>query len=320
MSTVADKKEAPRAQLGEASLQLSLKQRIIPFYNRHRDGFVGYSLLAPMFVFFAVFSLFPLLFVIYLSFTEWNGVLGWPKWIGLDNFHRFFTTGDYMLTLLHAGMYGLLILAGCMFIGFFVAILLNQKVSGVGIYRTLWYLPVLVSFAVVAQIANALLDPVTGLVRKVMERFGMEPIIFQQSVFWMTFWLIIISIWKGIGGTVIIYLAGLQGIDTTLYEAAKVDGATRFKILLYVTLPSLRPITMYIAIMGIIGSFQIFEPVQLLTRGGPQGHTNIILHRIYQDAFQSFNMGMASASSVMVLIFTFVLTMIQYRISQRNQT
>ncbi|MBP3962169.1 carbohydrate ABC transporter permease [Paenibacillus lignilyticus] len=318
MRTVQMKNEAPRAVPGENSS--SFLQRLRPFYNRHRDGVIGYSLLAPMFVFFAVFSLFPVLFVIYLAFTEWNGVLGLPKWVALDNFHRFFTTGDYLVTLLHAGLYGLLILVGCMSIGFFIALLLNQKVKAVGLYRTLWYLPVLVSFAVVAQIANAVLDPVTGLARKVMERFDMEPIIFQQSVFWMTFWLILISIWKGIGGTVIIYLAGLQGIDTTLYEAAKVDGASRFKIMLYVTLPSLRPITMYIAIMGIIASFQIFEPVQLLTRGGPQGHTNIILHRIYQDAFQSFNMGMASASSVMVLLFTFTLTMIQYRISQRNQT
>ncbi|RAP75464.1 carbohydrate ABC transporter permease [Paenibacillus montanisoli] len=318
MSRIPFKKEAPRAQPGDASL--SFRQRLRLFYNRHRDGAIGYSLLAPMFAFFAVFSLFPVLFVIYLSFTEWNGVLGLPKWVGLDNFERFFTTGDYLLTLLRAGFYGLLILVGCMSVGFFIALLLNQKVKGVGLYRTLWYLPVVVSFAVVAQIANAVLDPVTGLVHNVMERFGMETIIFQQSVFWMTFWLILITIWKGIGGTVIIYLAGLQGIDTSLYEAAKVDGATRFNILLYITLPSLRPITMYIAIMGIIASFQIFEPVQLLTRGGPQGHTNIILHRIYQDAFQSFNMGMASASSVMVLLFTFTLTMIQYRISQRNQT
>jgi ABC-type sugar transport system permease subunit len=158
------------------------------------------------------------------------------------------------------------------------------------------------------------------LVKRMMVSFGMEPIIFQQSAIWMSFWLILITVWKGVGGTVIIYLAGLQGIDPTLYEAARVDGASKFRLVWHITLPSIRPITMYITIVGIIASFQIFEPVNLITHGGPTGQTNIILYRIYQDAFQNFSMGMASASSVMVLVVSMLFTIFQYRISQRSNT
>jgi len=287
---------------------------------RHREGIIGYSILTPMMLYFAIFAIFPAFFVIYLSFTEWTGIMGLPNWVGLKNFQAFFTQGDYVETLIRAGVYGLIILFFSVIVGFLIALLLNQKLLGTGAIRTIWYLPVLVSFAVVAQMVNTILNPVDGIVKQMMIRIGIEPIIFQESALWMSFWLIIITVWKGVGGTVIIYLAGLQGIDTTLYEAARVDGANKLKQLWYVTVPSLRPITMFILITGIIASFQIFEPVQLISHGGPHGETNIILYRIYQDAFQSFNFGMASASSVVVLMVTLLLSILQYRISQRSNT
>lgn len=296
---------------------ITLLQRI---YRRNREGIVGYSLLFPMLVYFAIFSFFPVIFVIILSFTEWNGVTGFPKWIGFANFHRFFTADDYLETLIRAGFYGLTILFFCIIIGFLIANLLNQRIKGVGLIRTIWYLPVLVSFAVVSQMAATVLNPVSGVLKSMMVAIGMEPIIFQQSAIWMSFWLIIITVWKGVGGTVLIYIAGLQGIDPSLYEAARVDGANKFRLLWHITIPSLRPISMYIIITGIIGSFQIFEPVQLITDGGPLGQTNIILFRIFQDAFENFAMGMASASSVMVLLVSLVFTIFQYRISQRSIT
>lgn len=286
--------------------------------RRNREGMIGYAILTPVLLGFAIFAIFPALFVIYLSFMEWNGVQGGPVWVGLKNFDAFFTQGDYVASLLRAGAYGLVCLFFSTVFGFLVAVLLNLKVIGGSAIRTIWYLPVLVPFAVVSQMAVALLNPVDGLLKQLMERFGMEPIIFQKSALWMSFWIIVLTVWKGVGGTVVIYLAGLQGIDTTLYEAARVDGAGRLRLLWHVTVPSLRPITMFVLITGIIGSFQIFEPVQLISHGGPNGETNIILYRIYQDAFQGFSFGMASASSVMVLLATSAFSIVQYRISRRS--
>lgn len=311
-----------RQQAGSPSGGQSAPQLVVTpfkrFYNRNREGIIGYSILAPMLLYFILFGVGPFLFVFILSFTEWNGITGLPVWKGIGNFVTFFTKGDYVETLLRAGAYGFIILFCSMFIGFLTALLLNRSFPGKGIIRTIWYLPVLVSFAVISQLVNQLLNPVDGFVRNFMIWIGIEPIVFQESAMWMSFWLIVITIWKGIGTTVIIYLAGLQGVDTTLYEAAKVDGANSWKILTKVTIPQLRPITTFIFITGIIGSFQIFEPVQLITKGGPRGETNIILYRIYQDAFHSFNMGLASASSVVVLVITLILSVWQYRVSTRK--
>ncbi|QTH40347.1 sugar ABC transporter permease [Cohnella sp. LGH] len=286
--------------------------------RRNRDGVIGYSILFPVLLGFAIFSVFPALFVVYLSFAEWNGLEGGPIWVGLKNYVTFFNQGDYLASLARAGVYGLICLFFTTVLGFLIAVLLNQKVIGSSAIRTIWYLPALVPFAVISQMAVAVLNPVDGLLKQMMVRFGMEPIVFQTSALWMSFWIILLTVWKGVGGTVVIYLAGLQGIDTTLYEAARVDGASKAKTLWHVTIPSLRPITMFVLVTGIIGSFQIFEPVQLISRGGPNGETNIILYRIYQDAFQGFSFGMASASSVMVLLATLVFTIMQYRNSKRG--
>ncbi|MFC5402143.1 carbohydrate ABC transporter permease [Cohnella soli] len=294
--------------------------RLRVLLRRNQDGIIGYAILSPVLLGFAIFSIFPALFVIYLSFMEWNGVEDLPVWAGLKNYSAFFTQGDYVASLLRAGAYGLICLFFSTVFGFLIAVLLNLKVIGSAAIRTIWYLPALVPFAVVSQMAVAVLNPVDGLLKQMMTRFGLEPIIFQKSALWMSFWIILLTVWKGVGGTVVIYLAGLQGIDTTLYEAARVDGASKPKMLWHVTIPSLRPITMFVLITGIIGSFQIFEPVQLISRGGPNGETNIILYRIYQDAFQGFSFGMASASSVMVLLATLTFSIIQYRNSQRSIT
>lgn len=319
MSMKTNKKGLPlHDKKHEGVNPLFIKQRFLRFYRRHRDGVVAYSLLAPVLIYFAIFSVFPVLFVIYLSFTEWNGLMGFPQWIGLRNFRAFFTDLDYVMTLVRAGIYGFIILFLNMIIGFLTALLLNMKIKGSSVIRTIWYLPVIVPFSVVAQMASIILNPVDGVIKNIMLLFTDKPVVFQQSAYWMSFWIIVISVWKGVGHTVIIYLAGLQNIDMSLYEAAQVDGASGFRIFKNITLPCLRPITMFVLITGTINSFLIFEPVQLITQGGPHGATNTILFRIFQDAFKNFDMGMAGASSVVVLIITLILSINQYRVSQRS--
>lgn len=298
----------------------TFRERWSIFRRTHRESVVAYTILAPMLLYFMVFSLFPLLFVVYLSFTEWNGMMGWPRFIGLRNYMTFFTTSDYIITLFRTGIYGFIILLFTMTIGFLTALLLNQKIRGVGLIRTIWYLPVLVPFSVISQMMNAVLNPVDGIVMTLMKRFMEKPIVFQVSTFWMSFWIIALCIWKFVGGTVILYLAGLQSVDFSLYEAAKVDGANRLRLMWNITIPAIRPITMFVVITGIIGSFFIFEPVQLISEGGPHGTTNTILVRIFEDGFRNFSMGMASASSVVVLMVTLILSVCQYTFAQRSNT
>lgn len=233
---------------GGAASPKTVIERWKKFKRRHRDGVAAYAILTPMLIYFLVFSILPVIFVIYLSFTEWNGMAGWPAFIGLSNYKTFFTNIDYIITLVRAGVYGFFILFFNVVIGFFIALLLNQKVRGVGLIRTIWYLPVLVPFAVVSQMMSAILNPVDGIVMTIMKKYMEKPIVFQESTFWMSFWIILICVWKGVGGTVIIYLAGLQSVDISLYEAARVDGANRLGLMWHVTLPSIRPITMFVLI------------------------------------------------------------------------
>jgi ABC-type sugar transport system permease subunit len=264
-------------------------------------------------LYYFVLGLVPLGAVVALSFVRWNGFSGGPQWAGLRNFEILWRFPQYRDALWHTIYIGGLILIASIIVGFAIALLLNTNVRGRGIYRTIWYLPTIVSFAIIAQMWNAFLDPATGVFNSILRWFGQPQINWALSTFWMVVWIVVMSTWKGVGGTMIIFLAGLQGIDPTLYEAARIDGAGRLALLRYVTLPSLRPITVFVVVTGALGAMQIFEPVYLLSKGGPFDATTVIIYRIYEDAFQNNQYGVACAMSVVFALLCMSFTVFQLR-------
>ena len=314
---------------GQAAMTqtLSLRARFSRWRHRHREPLEAWLILTPILAYYSLFFLFPVIANFLVSFTRWSGVYDKPVWVGLRNYKQYLVH-PYPLTVFNTFLFTVVILLSTTAIAFFIAVLLNEKVVGRGLYRDLWYIPTLTSSAITAQVFYSFISPYDGILNAILKALGRPIVIWTTSVFWMRFFVIIYSIWRGVGGPVILFLAALQGIHREIYEAAQVDGASGWGLLRYITFPLLRPMTIFILITGTIGGFQIFETVMLITAGGqssatsgggPFYTTNVMLLQIYRDAFVSNNLGMASAGSVIMAVILLWFTTTNMRIMSRGQ-
>jgi multiple sugar transport system permease protein len=204
-------------------------------------------------------------------------------------------------------------------IAFFIAILLNQKVFGRGLYRALWYVPTLTSAAIMAQVAVIFISPYDGVLNGILTAIGQRPIVWTVEGNWMRAIIIAFTIWRGVGVSVVLFLAALQGIHPELYEAAMVDGGKGWALLRYITIPLLRPMILFVLVTGIIGGFQIFEVVLLISKGGPQNMTNVMLLQIYNDAFVNTNLGVASAGAMIMAFILLWFSLTGIRLMRQGQ-
>jgi multiple sugar transport system permease protein len=275
------------------------------FKNRHHDALVAIVLVGPLITWWLIISGFPLLTGFILGFFDWVGLNSSPKFVFLNNYIRFFQDSYYYMDLIRSFYIGSLCMAVTIILGLFVAIFLNKNIHGKGFYRTIWYIPAVASGVACTQIFNILLEPSNGVINNTLQNvFNLQPINWQLSTFWGIFWILIYSVWKGIGAISLMWLAGLQSIDSKLYEAAQIDGANKKQLFRYITIPQLRPMTIYILITGFVGAMQIYEQVMFITNGGPYGTTEVLVYRIMRDAFWDYNYGMAGASSVVLMLVT----------------
>jgi ABC-type sugar transport system permease subunit len=280
-------------------------QRLARWYRRHREAIIAWSFLTPMLIYFIVMTYVPLAFLIGISFTEWN-IITPPNWVGLQNFTVIFSgfrDWFYLKVIGRTVLYAAAILALNIVGGFFTALVLNQNLRGKGIFRTMWYLPAVFSGAVVALLIKIYLAPSTqGVLNMLLFKFGIEPIDWYRSTIWMPIITILFSVWQGIGFTVIFFLAGLQGIDENLYDAAKIDGANDWQLLKYITIPQMLPVLLFISVTGMIGSMQMWEVPKMITAGGPNDLTYTLIYSIHNDAFGALEMGLGTAQSLVLFI------------------
>lgn len=267
----------------------------------------------------AVFVVFPLLKGIYMSFFEYN--ILFPKqstFIGLDNFARVFQDKKFYLALRNTVLYSVVTVPGQWGLGIFLAILINAQFIKYKIFfRTVYYIPVITSWVVVSFLFKYLFaDGKYGLVNYILyEKLNLisQPISWLQSEWTAMIVIWTLGIWKGVGWVMVIYLAALQSIPNTLYESAEIDGAKAGQVFGFITLPLLRPTTLFVVINLIIGSFNVFIQVLLITNGGPLGRTEVLLSYMYKQAFQFFDFGYASAISVTLGLMIFFVTWRQQR-------
>jgi ABC-type sugar transport system permease subunit len=285
---------------------------------QRRQAVEAWLILTPILLYYSIFFLFPVVANAYVSFTRWNGIQGAPQWIGLKNYQQYLTK-PYPLIIFNTLLFAVAILVASTVVAFFIAVLLNQKVRGRGVYRALFYIPTLTAAAVTAQVAFVFISPFDGVLNAILKALGRDIVIWTISAFWMRAFIIVYSIWRGLGGPVVLFLAALQGIHREIYEAAMVDGATGWEQLRYITVPLLRPMIIFVLVTGMIGSFQIFESVMLISKGGPANKTNVMLLQIYNDAFVNTNMGLASAGSMIMAIILLWFSMTNMRIMSRGQ-
>lgn len=272
---------------------------------------IGYSFLTPASAIMILFIFVPVFMAFYLSFFEWDLIS--PKiFVGWQNYARILTSNDFLIAVKNTLYFVVVQLPLDFSISLGVAMLLNQKIRGLSIYRTVFFTPVVTSTVAVSAVWLWLYDPFDGLFNYLLELVGLGPIGWLNDPKWAMFSVIIMSVWKGLGYNIVIFLAGLQNIDSSLYEAASIDGATSRQQFRHITLPQLSPTMYFVLIMGVINSFKVFTQIDVMTPGGgPLKSTLVIVYLIYNRAFNSFRFGEASALSVLLFLFVLTLTLLQ---------
>lgn len=267
--------------------------------------------LLPGLFLFALFVLFPFFFNLYISFSEYNIMPGAEKpFVGFANYVKAFTDRKVGLSFRNTVLYSLVTVPGQMVLGILVAVFLNSIGRGKILFRTLYYIPVITSWIVVSLIFRYLFESgKAGLINYFALRLlGIKPISWLQNTWTANFVIWSLGIWKGIGWVMVVFLAGLQSVPKILYEAAEIDGAGFWDRFFKITLPLLQPVLFFLFVNLLIGSFNVFIQVLVITDGGPLGTTEVLLSYMYKNAFSFFEFGYASAQSVLMGIAIVAIT------------
>lgn len=284
-----------------------------------RRAVKAYAFLAPALLVLIGFVLLPAAQALITSFTDASG-FGDPAWIGLDNYIEALGSGPVLRALLNTFLYAVMYAPGVILAGLGAALLLNRDdIPFRGFFRTAIFLPFVISMAVASIAWSFLLDPNLGLVTYWVSLVGIDlGDVFGNAATALPA-VTAIAVWKNFGYFMVIFLAGLQSVPRHLYEAARLDGAGRWRTFRAVTLPGLRSTMTFVIILAIIGAFQAFDQIYIMTQGGPDHATETLVYRIYTDGFRDFKLGFASALSYLLLIITLVLGLIQLRINARHE-
>jgi multiple sugar transport system permease protein len=274
-------------------------------------GLVALFLL-PAFIPLIAFRLFPMLASLGVSLTEWN-LLRPPVFVGLDNYFTVLTDPKFHKALGNTVYYMVGYLPLVLIGATAIAVLLNSKLRGARLFRGIYFLPVVTSWVVVALLWKWLLSPQGGVVNWALGLVGIEGPGWWTDPTWAMPAIIIASVWKDLGFNMLILLAGLQSIPEHLYEAATIDGASRWQKLRYITLPLLTPSLLFATILAMIGAFQVFDQVWVMTEGGPAGATTVVMEQVVKNAFQYGLMGEASSMSWVLFAIILIFTVIQLR-------
>ena len=274
----------------------------------------GYLFILPWLIGFCVFMGGPIVAAFFMGFTDWS-MFKPPGFVGVANYLKIVQDSFFWQSLKVTCIY-LLNVPINLALGLFLALLLNQNIKGQGIYRTIFYLPSVTSGVAVAILWLWIFMPDIGLNNNMLYKVGIEGPLWLMSERWVIPAFIILSMWS-VGGMMLIYLGGLQGIPTSLYEAAIMDGANFWKKFLHITLPILTPILLFNLIMSVIGSFQIFTTVFIMTRGGPNYGSLFYVLYIYFNAFEWFKLGYASALAIILFLIILGATVFIFRSSAK---
>jgi multiple sugar transport system permease protein/sn-glycerol 3-phosphate transport system permease protein len=286
--------------------------------RRRREYGLFALLVAPNLLVIAVFAYWPIIYNAFLSLTDWNMIAARPKFVGLANYAHVLTDPAFHKTLWITIVFTCLIVIGSLVIGLAMALLFNLPLKGRGVVRTISFAPHILSGAAVATIWLFIFDPSYGLMRALIEPFGAEPPDWMNSSDWALPGLVIVYLWKDAGFVALIYLAGLQGLPKELDEAAAIDGASTWTRFWAIKLPLLAPITFFLLITTVIGTFQAFDVIAVMTGGGPGDATTTLSWSIYNEGFQAFNAGRAATLSMVMFVILLIVTTVQARVMERR--
>jgi multiple sugar transport system permease protein len=295
---------------------------VIPFTPRRgvwrqmRKQWSAYLFLAPTMILFGIFTVAAVIYAFYLSFHEWNILEPAKPFVGLDNYSRLLGDERFGGAIVNTLYYTAASVPLTMGLGLLIALLLNNQIRARGFFRTLFYLPVVTPLVIAAIIWKWVYNGDFGLLNYYLIQLGVidEPLLWLADPNLAMPAVIITSVWKSVGFSMVVYLAGLQSIPEDFYDAAKVDGAVGWQRLKDITIPLLSSTTLFLAVVSVLGAFQVFTEIFIMTNGGPLGRTTTIVYHIYQTAFKFFDMGYASAMAFGMFAMMFVFTLVQLRV------
>ncbi len=274
----------------------------------------------PAFIFYLCFFAFPFLSSIYLSFTDWNGI-GWPEFTGLANWLRFFTDGQALAALWNNIVWVVLGTAAPIAIGLVLAVMLWSGARGSLAYRTIYFLPVVLSPVVIGLIWGWIYNPLFGLLNTGLRAIGLGGL----ARGWLggadsaLYAVLTTAIWSYVGFCIVVLFAGLQKVDSELLDAARVDGASAWKRFKNVIIPQIRPVLTMVIVYTVIGGFNVFDVVWVMTGGGPNNRSRSIVQFVYEQGFKTWDVGYAAAASEVLFLIIAVVGIAQYAYSIRGQ-
>lgn len=285
--------------------------------HRLKQNLVGYLFISPWLIGFLAFAAWPFLRSIYLSFTRYN-IVTEPQWVGTANYKMLLTNDElFWKSAWVTVKYAAISVPVGVVVGVGLALLLNSNVKGIAVFRTIFYLPSIVPTVATSVLFIWLLNPSVGLINRLLGLVGITGPAWLNTAPWAFYSLVMMALW-GVGGSMVIYLAGLKDVPTHLYEAATLDGANAYQKLRRITLPMMTPVIFFNLIMGIIGAFQTFTQAYVITpNGGPQDSTYFYSLYLYNRAWKYLDMGYASAMAWMLFLVIVILTTIVFRTQKR---
>lgn len=285
---------------------------------RRRENRNGWLFVAPATLHLLLFAILPIGFTLYLSLFRWKLYQPSKTFLGLQNYLYSFRDAAFLNALSNSLKYALVAVPSGIVVALAIAIMLNQKMRLSAFFRTIYYLPAISSGVAISMIWIYIFLPETGLINTMLSQVGIKSVDFlgkSETALWS---LAFMSIWIGLGPKVVLFLAGLIGVPQTLYEAAMLDGANGWQSFWRITLPMLVPTSLFVVVTSTISAIQVFTPVYMMTKGGPEDSTDVVGFHIYNEAWTSFNTGLASAKSFILFVIIAGVAIIQFRMTRKQ--
>lgn len=300
------------------AIRPSVKRLPKPLFKRIAEHWMDYLFISPFFLSFAVFSLYPLIWALQLSFSSWRG-FGPMEYVGLENYRIMLQDPYIKQSLVNTLEFAYILLPTGIMISIGFAVILNIKdLKGRGVFRTIYFLPYVTNSVIVAIVFTQLFDDHMGWINQGLVALGIEPVKWLRRSPWAAKTVVILlTHWGGIGYNILLFLGGLQSIEPEVYEAAQIDGANEWQVFWRVTLPLLRPIVFFLTIMATIGLLNMFNQPYMLTRGGPRGATETLMIRLYDIGITQQRYGDASAFGFLIGFLVIAISLIQIRIQRK---
>jgi multiple sugar transport system permease protein len=289
---------------------------ITPSRGPKREARTAWTFISPAIVVILGLGIVPVIWSLLLSFQA-NDLVTPSRWVGLDNYDALVQDPKFGQAVRNTLVYTALYVPLSVVLGLALALVLNQRIRFVGLYRTLMFVPFVVSATAQGVLFSFILDPEFGVANSLLHRLGLSTQGFLSDPTQALFVLVGITLWSGTGFCVVVYLAALQDVSPSLVEAARLDGAGRWQVLRHVVLPTLTPITVFLALWQVINALQVFDLVYVTTKGGPLGSTTVIVYFVWEQAFKSFTAGYGAAAAYVLAVALLVIAVV-LRISRRQ--